>query len=61
LCRRNDPALQHELANGVRFFGDEEEGRLLGVRGVQHVQDLTLFRHAYVRATAQVKAAAEDS
>ena len=26
-----------------------EEGRLMGVMGIQHVQDVTLIRHSYVR------------
>jgi GNAT superfamily N-acetyltransferase len=32
----------------MRFFGWEEEGRLLGVIGFQPVEDVTLIRHAYV-------------
>ncbi len=40
--------LQHELHAGVRFWGYEEAGRLLGVMGIQEVQDVTLIRHAYV-------------
>ena len=47
--------LQHEIANGVRFFGEEHEGALMGVMGVQHVQDVTLIRHAYVLTAAQGK------
>ena len=41
--------LQHEIAAGVAFWGYEEDGELLGVMGIQHVQDVTLIRHAYVR------------
>jgi N-acetylglutamate synthase-like GNAT family acetyltransferase len=41
--------LQHEIASGVRFFGWEEGGKLVGVMGIQDVQDVTLIRHAYVR------------
>jgi N-acetylglutamate synthase-like GNAT family acetyltransferase len=41
--------LRHEVANGVLFWGYEEEGQLAGVMGIQHVQDVTLIRHAYVR------------
>jgi GNAT superfamily N-acetyltransferase len=47
--------LQHEVNSGVRFFGDEDNGLLLGVMGVQHVQDVTLIRHAYVLTAAQGK------
>jgi GNAT superfamily N-acetyltransferase len=45
--------LQHEIDAGVRFWGYEEEGELLGVMGIQDVQDVTLIRHAYVRTARQ--------
>jgi len=48
-------ALRHELAEGVNFWGWEEEGTLEGVMGIQSVQDVTLIRHAYVRTAAQKK------
>jgi len=41
--------LRHEIAEGVRFWGYEEESRLIGVMGLQDVKDVTLIRHAYVR------------
>ncbi len=41
--------LRHEIESGVRFWGYEEDGELLGVMGIQDVQDVTLIRHAYVR------------
>jgi N-acetylglutamate synthase-like GNAT family acetyltransferase len=41
--------LQREMDEGVIFWGYEEEGQLVGVTGIQHVQDVTLIRHAYVR------------
>jgi N-acetylglutamate synthase-like GNAT family acetyltransferase len=41
--------LQHELDEGVGFWGYEEHGEMIGVMGIQHVQDVTLIRHAYVR------------
>jgi N-acetylglutamate synthase-like GNAT family acetyltransferase len=44
--------LQHEIDAGVRFWGYEEDKDLIGVMGIQDVQDVTLIRHAYVR-TAQ--------
>ena len=44
--------LQHEIDAGVRFWGYEEGDKLVGVMGIQDVQDVTLIRHAYVR-TAQ--------
>jgi len=41
--------LRHEIQSGVRFWGYEEAGQLLGVMGIQDVQNVTLIRHAYVR------------
>ena len=41
--------LRHEMDEGVVFWGYEERGDLLGVMGIQPVQDVTLIRHAYVR------------
>jgi len=40
--------LQHEIDNGVVFWGYEEDGELVGVMGIQNVKDVTLIRHAYV-------------
>jgi N-acetylglutamate synthase-like GNAT family acetyltransferase len=45
--------LQHEIDDGVVFWGYEEDGHLLGVMGIQPVQDVTLMRHAYVRTGLQ--------
>jgi N-acetylglutamate synthase-like GNAT family acetyltransferase len=47
--------LQHEIDAGVRFWGYEEDGTLVGVMGIQDVQDVTLIRHAYVRTTQRRK------
>jgi N-acetylglutamate synthase-like GNAT family acetyltransferase len=47
--------LQHEIDAGVRFWGYEENGKLIGVMGIQDVQDVTLIRHAYVRTTQRRK------
>jgi len=52
--------LQHEIAQGVVFYGSEETPvRLLGVMGTQDIdhpeQPVTLIRHAYVRTSAQGK------
>ena len=38
-----------EIEAGVRFLGYEENKELIGVMGLQDVQDVTLIRHAYVR------------
>jgi GNAT superfamily N-acetyltransferase len=41
--------LRHEIDDGVVFYGYEEDGKLAGVMGIQHVRDVTLIRHSYVR------------
>jgi N-acetylglutamate synthase-like GNAT family acetyltransferase len=43
--------LSHEIEHGVRFWGLEQDGQLLGVMGLQDVEDVTLIRHAYVRTS----------
>ncbi len=45
--------LAGEVAAGVAFWGCEEEGALLGVMGLQPVQDVSLIRHAYVAPERQ--------
>jgi N-acetylglutamate synthase-like GNAT family acetyltransferase len=45
--------LKHEIDAGVVFWGFEEDSRLTGIMGIQHVQDVTLIRHAYVRPKKQ--------
>jgi N-acetylglutamate synthase-like GNAT family acetyltransferase len=40
--------LRHEIGEGVVFWGYEKDGKLVGVMGIQDVQDVTLIRHAYV-------------
>jgi N-acetylglutamate synthase-like GNAT family acetyltransferase len=47
--------LRHEIGDGVAFWGVEENGKLIGVMGLQKVQDVTLIRHAYVRTEHQKK------
>jgi N-acetylglutamate synthase-like GNAT family acetyltransferase len=47
--------LQYEIDAGVQFWGYEENGNLIGVMGIQDVQDVTLIRHAYVRTTQRRK------
>ncbi len=41
--------LREEIEAGVVFWGYKEKGQLLGVMGLQPVQDVTLIRHSYVR------------
>ena len=43
----------YELDAGVKFWGYEVDERLVGVMGIQQVQDVTLIRHAYVRPAWQ--------
>ena len=45
--------LQHEIDEGVTFWGYEANGTLAGVMGIQPVRDVTLIRHAYVRSVGQ--------
>ncbi len=45
--------LRREIEAGVVFWGYEAEGELVGVMGIQDVGDVTLIRHAYVRAAWQ--------
>lgn len=40
--------LDAELATGVRFWGYEADGTLVGVMGIQAVEEVDLIRHAYV-------------
>jgi GNAT superfamily N-acetyltransferase len=40
--------LDAEMAAGVVFWGYEAEGELLGLMGIQRVDDVDLIRHAYV-------------
>ncbi|WP_276355332.1 GNAT family N-acetyltransferase [Cohnella caldifontis] len=41
--------LNHEIDDGVVFWGYEENGTLSGVMGIQDKGDVSLIRHAYVR------------
>ena len=43
--------LRHEIGEGVSFWGYEEAGEIVGVMGIQPVQDVTLTRHSYVRTS----------
>jgi N-acetylglutamate synthase-like GNAT family acetyltransferase len=45
--------LQHEIDDGVVFWGYEDAEVLVGVMGLQQVRDVTLIRHAYVRTSSQ--------
>ena len=45
--------LHEEMEDGVSFWGYEENDALVGVMGIQEVDDVTLIRHAYVRTASQ--------
>ncbi len=45
--------LKHEIDDGVMFWGYQDGGTLIGVMGLQRVQDVTLIRHAYVHTGSQ--------
>ena len=39
--------LLNEFDSGVRMFGYEKDNNLVGVMGIQEVENVTLIRHAY--------------
>mgnify|MGYP006281782111 CR=1 FL=1 len=45
--------LQAEIQAGVRFWGYEENSRLVAVMGIQDKREVTLIRHAYVKTDRQ--------
>lgn len=45
--------LDEAIAGGVAFWGCEIDGELVGVMGIQLVQDVELIRHAYVMPVRQ--------
>ena len=47
--------LEREIGAGIVFWVAEEEGRLLGVMGIQDKRDVALIRHAYVTTAVQRK------
>ena len=47
--------LAREIAAGVAFWVAEEDGRVLGVMGIQDKGDVALVRHAYVASNLQKK------
>ena len=46
-------ALRGEIEAGVEFWAWEEDGAVLGIMGIQDVEDVALIRHAYVRRADQ--------
>ena len=47
--------LRADIAAGLELSGYESGGQLIGVMGIQPVQDVDLIRHAYVRPGVQRK------
>jgi GNAT superfamily N-acetyltransferase len=45
--------LDGEISAGVSFWGYDADGELLGVMGIQAVDDVDLIRHAYVKPGSQ--------
>lgn len=45
--------LKAEIRDGVEFWGLEEDGRLVGVMGIQDKGEVALVRHAYVRTSSR--------
>jgi GNAT superfamily N-acetyltransferase len=40
--------LRRDIADGIVFWGCAMDGELVGVMGIQDMQDVTLIRHSYV-------------
>jgi len=45
--------LKEEIKNGIDFYGWVESNVLVGVMGIQQVNEVTLIRHAYVLSKRQ--------
>jgi GNAT superfamily N-acetyltransferase len=51
--------LKEEIQSGVQFYGYLENNHLIGVMGIQPVNDVTLIRHAYTLTSHQRKGIGE--
>jgi GNAT superfamily N-acetyltransferase len=51
--------LKEEIQSGIQFYGYTENGTLVGVMGIQPVNDVTLIRHAYTLTSNQRKGIGE--
>ena len=47
--------LKKQIDEGVQFWSYAEDGKIIGVMGIQFKGDVTLIRHAYVRTTERNK------
>ena len=45
--------LREEIESGVQFYAWQENNAVVGVMGIQKVDDVTLIRHAYVLTNRQ--------
>lgn len=52
--------LRHEISTGITFSGAESGGGLVGVMGIQPVEDVILIRHAYVLSARQKNGVGSD-
>ena len=51
----SEQELIDEFSDGVRMFGCHQNNKLIGVIGIQEVQDVILIRHAYTLTSYQNK------
>lgn len=51
----SEEELQNQMDEGVNFWKYLENGKVLGIMGIQDRRDVTLIRHAYVRTTERNK------
>ena len=52
---RTGEELKKQINEGVQFWKYSEDGKILGVMGIQYKGEVTLIRHAYVRTTERNK------
>ena len=52
--------LEAQVAEGVELWGYEDGGRLVGVMGIQRLEDVDLIRHAYVLPSEQGRGIGRD-
>jgi GNAT superfamily N-acetyltransferase len=53
----SEQELIDEFSNGVRMYGYHHHNKLIGVIGIQKIQDIILIRHAYTLTSYQGKGA----
>ena len=56
----SEQELIDEFSNGVRMFGYNHNNKLIGVIGIQKVEDVILIRHAYTLTSHQKKGAGSE-